>query len=159
MSTVASRIIRSSPYRDSVNTWLTIIELLSRGKAGAAREQLTAITGIASSLMADRSAESAPIVVTCNGPRTRIYCLYDEDALDDSRANEDALGFDPLKGDWAVSLPCPAGDLAWVQRALKEKGTRITARDESVGVNEARVAETVTSKSEAIVDTQSFFKS
>jgi hypothetical protein len=32
--------------------------------------------------------------------------LYDEDAIDGSDAKEDGLGFDPLKGEWAVSLPC-----------------------------------------------------
>jgi hypothetical protein len=69
--------------------------------------------------------------VTCDGPRTRIYCLYDDDAIDGSDANEAGLGFDPLQGDWRVSLPCPAEDLAWVQSALEAKGSRITARDKT----------------------------
>ena len=68
-------------------------------------------------------------VATCDGPRTRIYCLFDDDAVDGSDANEAALGYDPLKGDWAVSLPCHADDLAWVQRALKQHSARITARE------------------------------
>jgi hypothetical protein len=34
-----------------------------------------------------------------------------------------------LKGDWAVSLPCHADDLDWVQRALKQHSARITARE------------------------------
>ena len=67
--------------------------------------------------------------MTCDGPRTRIYCLYDDDAIDGSDANEDPLGFDPLKGDWSVSLPSPADDLSWVQDALKVHSDRITARD------------------------------
>ena len=74
-------------------------------------------------------AGDAAIVVTCDGPRTRIYCLYDDDAIDGSGANEDPLGFDPLKGDWRVSLPCPADDLTWVQGALDQYSARITARD------------------------------
>lgn len=44
-------------------------------------------------------------------------------------ANEAALGYDALKGDWAVSLPCDADELDWVQRALKKHGTRVTARE------------------------------
>ncbi len=92
-------------------------------------DELLAVAGIAASIIADQAPKDAAIVVTCDGPRTRIYCLYDDDAIDGSDANEDALGFDPLKGDWRVSLPCPEDDLAWVQAALKKHSTRITARD------------------------------
>ena len=70
-------------------------------------------------------------------PRTRIYCLYDDDAIEGSDANEEALGFDPLKGDWRLSLPCLADDLAWVQSALKKHSTRITARDLDAAVSGA----------------------
>ena len=58
-------------------------------------------------MIADHGPGDAAIMVTCDGPRTRIYCLYDDDAIDGSDAKEDALGFDPLNGDWRVSLPCP----------------------------------------------------
>lgn len=34
-----------------------------------------------------------------------------------------------MEGEWFISLPCPKDDLAWVERALKAKSTRITARD------------------------------
>ena len=80
--------------------------------------ELLAVDGLAASIIADQAPKDAAIVVTCDGPRTRIYCLYDDDAIDGSDANEDALGFDPLKGDWRMSLPCLADDLAWVQAAL-----------------------------------------
>src|SRR3546814_2135228 len=88
-----------------------------------------AVSGFSSSVIADQAPKDAPIVVTCDGPRTRIYCLYDDDALDGADANEDLLGFDPLKGDWRLSLPCLSEDLAWVQGALKRHSSRVTARD------------------------------
>ena len=100
-----------------------------QGKTGAARSELLAVAGVAASVIADQAPKNAAVVVTCNGPRTRIYCLYDDEAIEGSDAKEDALGFDPLKGDWRVSLPCPADDLAWVQGALKQHSSRITARD------------------------------
>src|SRR3546814_14742180 len=50
-------------------------------------------------------------------------------SLDGADANEDLLGFDPLKGDWRLSLPCLSEDLAWVQGALKRHSSRVTARD------------------------------
>lgn len=118
MTTVA-RTFRSTPHRSAMETWNAIVELLTRGKSGEARTELLAVTGVASSVIADQFARDEAIVVTCVGPRTRIYCTYDEKALDGSDAAEDALGFDPLDGKWHVSLPCSNDDLAWVQGALK----------------------------------------
>lgn len=136
MSTVASRTFRGTPHRDASDTWLAIVDLLTKGRIGRARTELLAVSGIAASIIADQAPRGAAIVVTCEGPRTRIYCLYDDDAIDGADANEDALGFDPLKGDWRVSLPCLAEDLAWVQGALKQHSNRITARDIAAMANE-----------------------
>lgn len=129
-ATIASRVVRSTPHRTSVQTWDFIVDLLTRGESGPdAVAELKSVAGIACSLITDQSLRDAAMVVTCEGPRTRIRCLYDDEALDDSDAKEDALGFDPLKGKWAISLPCAEEDLDWVQRALKAKSNRITARD------------------------------
>lgn len=129
MTTVASRTFASTPARDAHATWTAIVDLLTKGKTGAARSELLAVGGVAASVIADQAPQNAAIVVTCDGPRTRIRCLYDEDAIDGADANEDPLGYDPLKGDWRVSLPCQPDDIAWVQAALKKNSTRITARD------------------------------
>lgn len=132
-TTVASRTFRSVPYRDAGTTWDAIVELLTKGVDSQARKELRAVAGIATSLITDQTPESAPILVTCDGPRTRIYCVYDDDALDSSAGNEDSLGFDPLKGDWGMSLPCAKDELTWVTNALKQHSVRITARDLAAG--------------------------
>lgn len=129
MTTVASRTFTSTPARDALATWTAIVDLLTKGQTGAARSELLAVGGVAASVIADQAPQNAAIVVTCDGPRTRIRCLYDEDAIDGADANEDPLGYDPLKGDWRISLPCLTDDLPWVQAALKKSSTRITARD------------------------------
>lgn len=139
MTTVASRTIRSIPHRDAYDTWVVIVALLTQGRNGVAYTELMAVAGVASSLITDQAPRDSAIIVSCDGPRTRIYCLYDDDAIDGGDANEDKLGFDPLSGDWAVSLPCPAEELDWVSGALKKHSTRITARDS---------AETTTAKEE-----------
>lgn len=133
MTTVAQRCFRSSPNRDAFSTWSAIIDLLT-AKSPNARKHLEAVSGIASSVIADQACLNAPIVVTCDGPRTRIYCLYDDNAVDGSDANEEVLGYDALKGDWAVSIPCDADDLEWVTGALLRHGEKITARDKDQGV-------------------------
>jgi hypothetical protein len=108
-------------------------------RAGDARSELLAVTGIAASVIADGVPKDAPIVITCAGPRTRVYCLYDEDAVSGADANEDRLGFDALKGDWRLSLPCGEDDLDWVQAALAKHSSRITVRglDGVVGTSES----------------------
>lgn len=149
MSTVVRRTFRSVPQRDASQTWAAIVDLLVQGKSGPARTELLAVAGIAASLIADQAPKDAAIVVTCEGPRTRIYCLYDDDAVEGSDANEDPLGFDPLKGDWHVSLPCLADDLAWVQDALKRHSNRITARDRDEAISTGNAADAA--KSETLI--------
>jgi len=134
MTTVVSRTFCSSPHRDALQTWDAIVELLTQGKDSAARKELKAVAGVAASLISDQAPKGAPIVAICDGPRTRIYCLFDEDAIDGSNASEDPLGFEPLKGEWAVSLPCPKEQLGWVQSALKKHSSRISARDLEQGI-------------------------
>ena len=158
MSTVASRTFKSSPERDAARTWTAIVDLLTLSRATGARTELLAVAGVAASVIADQAPKDAAITVTCDGPRTRIYCLYDDEAVEGSDANEDALGFDPLNGDWKVSLPCLSDDLAWVQSALKKHSTRITARDLDATVCSEDEAAAVKSRT-LIFDPKGFLRS
>jgi SpoVK/Ycf46/Vps4 family AAA+-type ATPase len=109
MSTVASRTFRSTPGRDALETWTAIVDLLTKGAASTARTELLAVASVVASVIADQSPKDAAITVTCDGPRTRIYCLYGDDAIDGTDANEDALGYDPLKVcDKGSGRPAPA---------------------------------------------------
>jgi hypothetical protein len=137
VSTVAGRTFASTPKRDAAQTWAAIVDLLTQGRSGAARNELLAVSGVAASIIADQAPKDAPIVVACDGPRTRIYCLYNDDAVEGSDAYEDPLGFDPLAGDWHISLPCLKDDLSWVQSALKKHSSRITAREPDAEVVKA----------------------
>lgn len=158
MITVASRTFRSSPHRDAAETWAAIVTLLTRDHDTAARRELLAVSGLLTSVIADQVPKSRPIVVTCDGPRTRIYCTYDEDAVDGSDTNEEPLGFDPLSGDWHILVPCTKGDLHWVSTALKTHSARITTRgpdDDRVTSDTARVIDTGT----LILDPKGFLNS
>jgi len=151
MTTVARRTFRSNPQRDALQTWIAIVDLLTQGRTGDSRTELLAIGGVAASIIAEQAPKDAAIVVTCDGPRTRIYCLYDDEAIEGSDANEDVLGFDPLKGDWRMSLPCPADDLGWVQGALKKHSTRITARDRDTPLSEDASATATVMRAQGLV--------
>lgn len=141
MTTVIRRDFQSTPGRDTSETWAAIVNILTKGAQGTNRTELEAVAGIASSLIADQAPKDAAITVVCNGPRTRIYCIYGQDAIDGTDVNEEPMGFDPLNGDWALSLPCPAEDLPWVQSALAKHSTRITARELSAAVEPSAAAQ------------------
>jgi hypothetical protein len=160
MTTVASRTFRSIPHRDAFSTWTAIVDLLTQHRAGETRNELLAVAGIASSVIADQGPKTAPIVVTSDGPRTRIYCVYNDSAIDESGGSENHLGFDPLRGDWHVSLPCQNDDLSWVQGALKKHSKRITARDLSTGITENEKEESSMAKAKSLVlDPERFLRS
>lgn len=157
MSTVVSRIVRSSPHRDSTQTWDFIVDLLTGGNTGKDHDELLSVAGVAASIVTDRAPADSAIVVTCDGPRTRIYCLYDEDAIGGSSAKENLLGYEALKGNWSLSLPCLDDDLEWVQGALKKKSSRITARSVSEKLNEAEAP--ATKSGSLSLDVEAFLKS
>lgn len=158
MSTVR-RDFRSVPSRDASATWDAIVDLITANSSdGEARRELLSVGGIVASVIADQTPKTSPIVVTCEGPRTRIYCLYDDDSLDGSSSNEAKLGFDATKGNWLVSLAVATDDLSWVQAALKKATSRVVARDAESGFD---VDSDRTSASASVVtlDLEGFLKS
>lgn len=158
MSTVR-RDFRSVPSRDAVNTWSAIVDLITASSSGQeARKELMSVAGIVSSVITDQTPKSSPIVVTCDGPRTRIYCLYDDEALDDSSSNESKLGFDATNGNWQVSVAVATEDLTWVQAALKKHTSRVVARDAATGFEVD--ADTKSASASAVtLDLEEFLKS
>ena len=59
MSTVASRTFRSTPERDASRTWTAIVDLLTRGQQGPARDELISVSGIAATVIADQAPKDA----------------------------------------------------------------------------------------------------
>ena len=131
--TVVARTFCSIPKRSALETWAAIVALLAPKAGSEARGELEIVAGIASSLIT-REAMNSPIVVYGCGPRVRIYCVYNDDAITGDAANESKLAFDATDGDWHMSLPCPAEDLDWIVGALGKTSKRITARDQAEAV-------------------------
>jgi hypothetical protein len=154
--TVVARKFAAIPERTATATWKTISDLLASDPNSDAGKELASVSGIACSLIT-REAMVSPMVLYGSGPRVRIYCLYNEDAIEASGANESALAFDATAGDWKLSLPCPGEDLDWVQKSLRAKSTRISARDMQTSVEE-EAADGSTQKADEAVDMEAFFK-
>lgn len=133
--TVIARIINSVPQRSADDTWTKIVFLMAPDQDSASHRELVSIAGIAASLIT-RESMIEPIVVFGSGPRVRIRCLYNEDALEGDGASEGALPTNPTAGDWNMSLPCPKEDLTWISCALAKKSSRITAREMGTAVED-----------------------
>lgn len=157
MSTYA-RMIRSTPQRSAEDTWMVIVDLLA-SKAGAARTELLSVSGIAASVIGSEGPKEDPIVVSGGGPQVRVRCLFDEDAISGDDANEAALAASPMGDGWRMSIPTAEEDLDWVQKALKKKSSRITARalGEDVEDDEDESADS-TKGGAAAIDPESFLR-
>ena len=136
MNSVARRTYRSSPHRSAIATWHAISGLLT-ASSPKARSELESVSGVASTIISGRACEHSPIIVSCDGPQTRVYCIYDYDAIDGSGAVEDSLGFDPLYGNWEISFPCNPSDIGWIRSMLRKDSSRIIVRDKSFSVPNA----------------------
>jgi hypothetical protein len=134
MSTVIARRIASTPVRSVSETWAIICQLLAPDIESAARRELLAVRGVASSSIASEATKDAAIVVWGGGPRARIYTVFDDDAITKDGINEDSLPRSPTVGDWRMSIPCPTEDVAWMRAQLAKVSSRVFARalDEDV---------------------------
>jgi hypothetical protein len=157
MSVVARRI-RATPERSVSDVWQVIVDLLAPND-GAARKELLSIEGIASSIISTEAPKDAPMVVRAKGPRVRIYCLYDEDAISGDDANEAPLAECPTDGDWVMSLPADADDVQWVKDALAKKALRVTVRERSEAFDSGEEGSTRSAPAEAAIDMEAFLRS
>jgi len=158
--TVVARTFCSIPKRSALDTWAAIIDLLAPRAGSDSRRELESVAGIASSLIT-REAMTAPIVLFGCGPRVRIYCIYNEDAITGDAANENKLAFDATDGDWHMSLPCPSDDLDWVAGALAKKTKKITARDQAAeveAVEDSPAAKAAPTYGATAIDMEAFLK-
>lgn len=156
MSVVARRV-RATPERGAVDAWQLIVDLIAP-KDGAARRELLGIEGIASSIISTESPRNAAMVVRGKGPRVRIYCLYDDEAISGDDGNEATLPDCPTDGDWVMSLPADADDVAWVKDALAKTSKRVTVREKSEAFDGGEEKSKQTSTTEAAINTEAFLR-
>jgi hypothetical protein len=154
--TVVARRIKATPERSASSAWSVIVNLLAPATNSTARSELESVAGIASSLISDEAFKDSPAVVYGNGPRVRLYCLYDEEAISGENVSESAFSFLPTEGDWKISLPCPADDLNWVQGALAKTTSRVTARDLTASVGNDEEGEASQSAQSLTIDVEAF---
>ena len=57
-----------------------------------------------------------------------------------------------------MSLPCPADDLEWVQKALRERSTHVVARETGTAADDDESEKSTTAKG-AVINREAFFRS
>lgn len=126
--TVYARRIRATPVRTATETWHVIIALIAPDP-GAVRDELERVAGIACALISSEASRDSAIVLRGGGPRLRIYCLHDAEAIEGEHANEAKLPESVAGEGWELSLPCAAEDMEWAARSLAARSDRVTVRD------------------------------
>lgn len=150
MSTVMARRVAATPIRSAAETWEKIVEVLAPEPESVARKELVKAEGVACASISSEATKDAPIVVWGGGPRVRVYCVFDEDAVTGDGVNEGALPGSPTKGDWKMSIPCPPEDVAWSNHKLATFSSRISARSLEEDVADDQSEESAGSVSSAI---------
>lgn len=121
------RNIASIPKRSAAQTWRAITDLVT-GSGSVDAATLTAAASVMESLIADEHLATVPIMVKGVGSRLVIYCLYGEDAME-ADTDVEKLNWNPTAGNWAMTAPTDAGDVAWMSKTLKERAPRIMVHD------------------------------
>jgi hypothetical protein len=153
---VVARRVAATPVRSVRATWDKIVDVLAADTA--ARTELAKAVGVACTAISSEATKEGAIVVWGGGSRVRVYCVFDEDAIIGDDVSESVLVTSPCKGDWKMSIPCLAEDVAWCSAALASVSTRISARahDEDVQAGEEASAAKVSSPA---INLNEFFKS
>lgn len=124
------RDVASIPVRSASETWRAIVELV-RSTDSVDKQQLDSAASIMESLIADEMPARVPITFKGSGVRVVVYCLYNEDAIAQG-LDIDKLHTNPTAGDWRATAPCEAEDVAWMNKSLKARASRITVHDVDV---------------------------
>lgn len=117
------RDIASIPARSAAETWAAIIALVKhQGSIDIA--QLEAAASVMQALIAEEHPSAQPIVFSGGGPRVVIYCVYAEQAME-MGLSIDPLPENPTKGDWRMTAPCDEDDVAWMNKTLAARASRL----------------------------------
>ena len=156
--TVVARRVAATPARSASEAWSIVVNLIAPA-GSSARAELEGIAGVASCIIAEEAMNSDACVVYGVGPRLRVYCVYNDAAIAGEGTHEAPLTFCPTDGDWRMSLPCPADDLDWVQKALAERTTRVVARKAGTDIEEEEADTPAAAKGAVVVNREAFLQS
>lgn len=121
------REIASIPKRSAKETWQAIVDLIT-GPDSIDAPTLVNAASVMEAVIADEHPGKTPIVVKGVGNRLVIYLAYGENAME-ADESVDKLTWTPTAGNWSMTAPTEAGDVAWMNKTLGERAPRISVHD------------------------------
>jgi len=111
------RRIASVPVRSVTQTSDRFLEFAAAWGGSERIGDLSPAAPILRALILDRILQRSPVVVEYESHRLRLFCEYEDEALDISPEDEDLPSRlpHPVGGDvsWRMVVPCPDGLVAW----------------------------------------------
>lgn len=160
MSTVIARRVASTPVRTASATWAQISAMLAPDASSDARAELDKVKGVAACSISSEVTANDAIVTYDGGPRVRVYCAFNDDAITGDGVNEDPLPRSPTGDGWRMSIPFPKEDVGWAAKELARLSSRITARAPGEEVAEDSSSQRAQATAgHGSVDTSEFFRS
>ncbi|MCL4783668.1 MAG: hypothetical protein KJZ70_11600 [Bryobacterales bacterium] len=114
---IVRRVI-STPVRSATDTWTAISALLAPDPTSLARRELNRMSGLACVAISSEAMRHDPLELQSRGLTVRIYCLHGEDAIMTPGYDLHEFAWCPTEEEWAMSIPCEASDLRWLNREL-----------------------------------------
>ena len=136
------RDISSIPKRSAKQTWQAIVDLIT-GTGSVDAHTLTAAASVMEALIADEHPGKEPITVKGAGNRLVIYLAYGEDAME-ADESVDKLTWNPTAGDWSMTAPTEADDVAWMSKTLGERAPRISVHDVAKPIEDDKAEKSAT---------------
>lgn len=159
MSTVIARRIAATPVRSASATWAKITDILASAASGESRSELERVRGVGAASVASESPRESAIVVHGGGPRVRLYCIFNDDAITGENVNEDPIQVNPLQDGWRMSIPFPKEDLAWATAELRRLSARITAREAGTEAESSDPSNRAAAPASATINVEEFLRS
>ncbi len=117
------RKIASAPVRSVTETGNRLLELAGTWGGSEKIGDLSAAAPILRALIVDRILQRSPLIVEYGSHTLRLFCEYEDEALDISAEDEDLPSHVPHpSGDdvlWEMVAPCPDGLRSWATAQAK----------------------------------------
>ncbi len=117
MTTIARRFA-ARPVRTSIEAWAAVRDALCQDNNPAV-DEFDRIQGVAASVISSNLPAAHPFVFIGEGPRVRVFMVYDNQALEGEDLNESPLVSSPFRSSWTGWVPALPDEIELVQTHLR----------------------------------------
>ncbi len=134
-----ARRFAARPVRTSIEAWAAVRDALCQDNNPAAAE-FDRIQGVAASVISSNLPATHPFVFIGEGPRVRVYMVYNNQALNGGDLDESPLVSNPFESSWTGWVPASPDEIDRVQTHLRRLSDRFVAYDVDHDLPEPKAA-------------------